>query len=282
MRRAIFPLVLIFLFPGTLLTPALAGDFPVVEGWAPHGDARTFTSDNLWEYINGGADNFLAYGFRELISRDLKAGDLTATVDIYDMGSRLNAFGIYKSECNSSAVELDAGITAQVSPPYQGLLLKDAYDAKIHAFEGEIGEENGAALMTAIAAALPGSDELPEEIQALPALGRIAGSEAYERQNYLGLGDLDQCVHARYTLDDQAEYQVFLVIPRGEKAIAATWQRLVTRWKSKRHRKTDVLYKNVPYTGFVGVTRAEAGLIGVAGLEELGELLDRLHETVKQ
>ena len=74
--------------------PAAAADFPAVEGWTLAGEVTAKAPDNLWEYNNGAAEAFLAYGFQGLSYADLKAGELVVTVEIYDMGSPINAYGI--------------------------------------------------------------------------------------------------------------------------------------------------------------------------------------------
>ncbi|MBU0985670.1 MAG: hypothetical protein KKH68_00325, partial [Proteobacteria bacterium] len=54
---------------------------------------------NLYEYINGAAEFFIAYGFTELAGANYApvSGDKdTVTVDIYDMGNKLNAFGVFQ------------------------------------------------------------------------------------------------------------------------------------------------------------------------------------------
>ncbi len=57
-----------------------------------------YAREDLWQYINGAADLFLSYGFRELIVRDLEQGDRHVTVSVYDMGGPLDAFGVYERE----------------------------------------------------------------------------------------------------------------------------------------------------------------------------------------
>ncbi len=42
------------------------GIFPPVDGLAIRGEAEVFDSDTLFEYINGAAESYLAYGFEEL------------------------------------------------------------------------------------------------------------------------------------------------------------------------------------------------------------------------
>ena len=68
---------------------ASAADFPDVAGWKPEGGAKIYDSESLWEYINGAAELFLAYGFQELRVRDLGSGELVMTVSIYDLTGRL-------------------------------------------------------------------------------------------------------------------------------------------------------------------------------------------------
>ena len=64
--------------------------------WYQDGDPHYFTADNLFEYINGSADLYLAYDFQRLITVTFLNPDYQSlTIDIYDMGNELNAFGVY-------------------------------------------------------------------------------------------------------------------------------------------------------------------------------------------
>ena len=56
---------------------------------------RTFTGTALYGFMNGGADLFYEYGFKELISRDIQYKGEEFTVDVYTMDTPLDAFGIY-------------------------------------------------------------------------------------------------------------------------------------------------------------------------------------------
>ena len=56
---------------------------------------RTFTGTALYGFMNGGADLYNEYGFKELISREVIYKGEEFTVDIYTMDTPLNAFGIY-------------------------------------------------------------------------------------------------------------------------------------------------------------------------------------------
>ena len=56
---------------------------------------RTFTGAALYGFMNGGADLYYEYGFKELVSREIIYKGEEFTVDIYTMDTPLDAFGIY-------------------------------------------------------------------------------------------------------------------------------------------------------------------------------------------
>ena len=56
---------------------------------------RTFTGTGLYGFMNGGADLFLEYGVKKLTTRDLVYTDEEYTLDIYEMPTPEDAYGIY-------------------------------------------------------------------------------------------------------------------------------------------------------------------------------------------
>ena len=56
---------------------------------------RNFDSTGLWDYIDGGADIYLEYGFRRVTVQDLKQKDYHYLLEVYEMSSPMAAFGIY-------------------------------------------------------------------------------------------------------------------------------------------------------------------------------------------
>ena len=68
------------------------------EGWVIQEKIETFTEKDLYKYINGEAELYYPYGFKALatakyVRSDNPDGGIIA--DIYEMGSPLEAFGIY-------------------------------------------------------------------------------------------------------------------------------------------------------------------------------------------
>ena len=87
-------------------SPELAALVPRVDAWTPSEAPRSFFPENLFEYIDGAAESYLSYEFRELLVVDLvkKGTEATLTLEIYDMGSPVNAFGIFGAERYPEAV----------------------------------------------------------------------------------------------------------------------------------------------------------------------------------
>ena len=56
---------------------------------------RIFTGTALYGFMNGGADLYYEYGFKELVTREIVYNGEEFTVDIYTMNTPLDAFGIY-------------------------------------------------------------------------------------------------------------------------------------------------------------------------------------------
>ncbi len=272
---------LFFLILGLIFNSLHATDFPDIKGWKPVSEVLSYNPDNLYEYINGAADQFIAYGFQELITRDLSSQGLQVTVDIYDMGTRLNAFGLFKTESPREQRILEIGTEAYISPPYQCLLLKDNYYVKVNVYEGEITNENGKPLLKALAKALLGEAGYPKELQLLPLAGKIPDSEGYARQAFLGLAELTNCVHASYK-DGDKEFKYFVMITSGKETNESILEKLSEKWQHTDHKKFAILVKKVPYMGLTGVILTGNKIIGVTECVNETEVSKRLEPVISQ
>ena len=261
-----------------LAAPLVGQDagFPEVEGWSSASDVQMYTADNLWEYINGAAELFVEYELETCHTGDLSSGDLVVTVDYYDMGTPLNAFGVYVRERPDPGIRLGGVTEALISPPYQALLLKGSRYVKVNVFEGELTEENGTALLEAIARALPGPTEYPAELGLLPQAGRIAGSTGFQRDGFLGLAELTDCLYADYSFGESEAWQGFAMLSSAHASADDTWERLAGAWESLEHDGNTVLYRQIPYRGLVGVVRTGQGIVGASGASDQAQLIDRL------
>lgn len=90
-------------------TPLLdLGVFPpaILEGdWRPASRVQNFNVDNVYEKINGAAEQYIQFGFQYLHFVALKApeSDLEVNIELYDMGEFQNALGIFAEQRSSNA-----------------------------------------------------------------------------------------------------------------------------------------------------------------------------------
>lgn len=175
-----------------------------VPGWVWRDAPRTFLPDTLYEYIDGAADLYFAYGFREVVAADYVRADAQpgwVIVEVYDMGAPLHAFGVFGSERPEDPAEslalgaqayADAGIVA---------FWQDRYYVKTLAFEGE-DLAVARALAEETASRIPGPCEMPVELARLPAEGRVPDSERYVKTGALGHRFLNEVVSAQYQIGE--------------------------------------------------------------------------------
>lgn len=150
------------------------------------GDAAPsfYLSANLYEYMDGGADIYQLYDVETLLHWDLhtSAGDLT--LDVFDMGTPENAFGMFSAESSPAYDFFPLGVAAYRN---EGIInfAQDRYYVKLAAF----GESSSGVLTeyaTAISSRIGGNCELPAMLRKLPDAGRKPHTEQYIRKDPMG------------------------------------------------------------------------------------------------
>ena len=68
-------------------------------------------------------------------------------------------------------------------------------------------------------------------------------------------------------------WQGFVVLPSAASRVG---QALSDSWESFEHAGHTVRFREVPYSGLVGVTRTDAGMYGVTGTADETQLRNRL------
>jgi hypothetical protein len=139
---------------------------------------------NLYKYLDGGADVYLLYDFQVLLHEDLKGGQTDLTVDIFDMGSAEDAFGMYAAERAPGYDFLDIGTEAYRN---EGILnfLQDRYYIKLAGFgpgSDDLLEQFARVLSERIA----GTRALPSLLEKTPQEHRVKHSEQFTRKDPLG------------------------------------------------------------------------------------------------
>ena len=251
--------------------------FPEIDHWQKADTVTVYSSSNLWERINGAADLFLNYGFQELFAADLHKEDIGLALEIYDMGTPLNAFGIYNTEAPGKKKKLKIGTEAVLTPPSQGFLLKGRYYVKLDVFEGKMSEKDGEELLAAVDAVLAGSNALPEEFSMLPKKNRVPGSYTYIKSGFQGLTELENCLSAEYKENDNSLFKYFVIVSEIDDDSKNLLQNIVNKWQSVEDSGNRVFYREIPYKGFIGVAVVGDRIIGVTDSDNLDIMLKRFN-----
>jgi len=145
--------------------------------WNADGETEVYIGDDLFIYINGGAEIYHEYGFEQVAVQRYRRGDDIVSVEIYTMEG--DAFGIYSFARSSSGNAVNLGNGATAADYYMHFW--SGRELAVITAENEF-EDLGEAVLeiaTAVAGCLqPGGVE-PDLHDQLPIEGRVTGSEVY-------------------------------------------------------------------------------------------------------
>ncbi len=139
-----------------------------VGGWNAESEGEIYDRETIFDYIDGAGEVYRSYNFSLLLSRQFhKEGEPDIIVDLFDMGSPSEAFGVLTHDLEGEDVDIGQGGN------YKGGLLsfwKDRYFVSIFA-EKEKDETKQAlfALGRSVASAIPREGAKPALLAFLPA-----------------------------------------------------------------------------------------------------------------
>ena len=149
-----------------------------IDGWKKAGPPGLYRADNLSTYIDGGAELYLSYNFKTALSLKYKdAAENEIAVDIFDMGTSSDAFGVFAH--TRETIETGFG---QGSEYAAGLLTfwKDRYYVSILAYPETAAKKDVVfKLGRTIADAIPGEGSLPPILGLLLAENLLPESVHY-------------------------------------------------------------------------------------------------------
>jgi len=95
-----------------------ADPFPTsgaVAGWQKTANTRTFAAGDLWQYIDGGAEQYLNAGVATCATSDYKFhGDLEAVVDVYRFKTAEGAKQLFHADPATNSQSAQLGDEARV------------------------------------------------------------------------------------------------------------------------------------------------------------------------
>jgi len=181
-----------------------------VLDWKASGPDAVYDRKTLYDYMDGGAEVYLAFDFREVFVRKYAdAAENELVLDIYDMGSPAEAFGLFS--CDRQDPEAGIGQGSEYGP---GLLRfwRGRYFVSITVSGNEDKAEKAVLELGKAVAPLLGPDgALPEMLRILPSAGLQADKTSYfhnhvhlsnryfvSSENILNLDEKTECLFAEY------------------------------------------------------------------------------------
>jgi hypothetical protein len=155
-------------------------------GWNIEGKAAFYGKDNLSDRIDGEAEIFFPYGFENLAYGRYTKGDKAFDLDVYRMGSPLDAFGMYANYRPDGADPLQIGTDSAVTPS-QLFFYQGRYFVRLQSTgEGDAGKAALTACAEAASTLLPKGEGAPKEAQLLAIPEVEQGSIRYSATSLLG------------------------------------------------------------------------------------------------
>ncbi len=175
------------------------------EGWEIYDKVMQFTAENLYEQIDGRAEYYIAYDVIGLTFASFdKSTDnsISINLSIYDMGTPINAFGVFSGERSIGAPRVELGRDAYRSGANY-YIWQGQYYVQIIALDTlDILKQVGLDMAEKLTGILQDSGEAVWGLNALPQVDRVPESVQYLLVNAMGLDFMRNTYMAQYTKGD--------------------------------------------------------------------------------
>jgi len=220
------------IFTATTFVMMLAGaafgqlpDCGAVAGWQQQGAARSYTTDDLFEYMNGNSEGYFIYRFVAMKGISCQSGDSTIVIDISEFEDPEYAYGMFTSTRDPRLPVEKIGVSGQVTPR-KAIFAKDKYYVELGANPEKDFSRELRTYTTAIEKSISGRTEIPEAINWFPKEG-LAGENAVRLipESVLGLRLLKRGYVGQYEFG-----KAFLVREASPEAAGQVMQKLKARF----------------------------------------------------
>ena len=201
---------------------------PGIDGWKLTEDPKIYSPETLFEYIDGAAEAYLGYDFQQLLvsTYEKEGTESVVTVEIYDMSSPLNAFGIFSSERYPDIPEVQFGLAGYLEGEVLNFI-SGPYYIKLLCYNGE---EQTADYLKEFAGAvdekIKDKGSWPALFKMFPTANLIKNSEKYIKKNFMGFDFLANGYAVSYHFD-QGQYDAFIIDAKTESEARNSLQKLL-------------------------------------------------------
>jgi len=194
--------ILLFLVIGfnTIASPAQELVYPALKGFKIKTDYPVYLPDNLWDFINGAADTYLANGFIDLHVAEYKKGKAVIKLEIYRHSDNTMAFGVYSSERSPSFRFVNLGVQGYIADGAINFY-KGNYYVKIKTYSKKAKVlQSEETLAARVAEMLTGETSMPAMLSQFPAEGKKLNEETYINESVLGHSFLNKAFRIPYQI----------------------------------------------------------------------------------
>ncbi len=234
-------------------------------GWQAVGTTEEYTSVNLFEYMNGGAAFYLGYAFGGCAVRRYESAGQKVTVELYDMGSPADAYGVFHWDLAAERPPVGEGAC------YEAGLLKlwtGRFFLRLLAEREQGGTLTGlTSLARAVTASLPGGAGRPSVVRRAEDAGLTADSLRYfhRLETLNAIGYYESWQHLNLAAETEA---VWGELPGGGEVLAI-WYPTAEAARRAGSAVAEALARES--AGVFSIARREKALVIVLGTGDLTE-----------
>ncbi|MCF8223891.1 MAG: hypothetical protein K9J25_12180 [Bacteroidales bacterium] len=258
-----------------------------INGYKPSGKDTYYNQENLFNYINGGAELFISYNFDKVISRTYTLkGETKIVAEIFDMVEAKNAFGVFSHDRES--LDTTYGQGSEIYPDAI-IFWKDRYYISILA-SGETNTSKTSihdlaagidklitteGKLPAIIAHVPRKDLVPESIFYfhhyvwLNAFYYIAG------ENILNIDDNTDAVLAKYGKPSSRYYLLLAEYKTQENADKA-YRSFINNYAPELGSNKAIQTEDGKWMGFSQHCKILVGVFNAPAKEQVTGLLEKI------
>ena len=204
-----------------------------IDTWHARTPDQIFDAVSIFDYIDGAGEVYRAYNMRFCLSRRFEGpSGLGIVLDIFDMGSPADAFGVFTHDTDGDII--DIGQDARFRPGWLSFW-KYRFFVSIYSEEDSKAAGNAVKeLGLQVAARISERGQKPELISRLPRHGLVSEHIRFLHhpivlnyhffiadQNILHIDPKTQAVLAPYLLDGQKALLLLILYPDADTAAAA-------------------------------------------------------------
>lgn len=141
-----------------------------IQGWVKEGHYDAYDRQTIFDYIDGAGEVYRAYNLRRCLSlRYARSAETPITLDIFEMGSSADAFGVFTHDTSGSVVAV--GNDGRYRAGWLSFW-KDVFFVSLYLeFESDAAERVVLTLGKRIAQQIPNPGSRPDILKKLPAEG---------------------------------------------------------------------------------------------------------------